>query len=182
MTHVVEVLTGAASEKIKRWRHEELSTYGIGKDLGRKQWSVIGRELIRMGYLNQVTEKFSVLELTPEGNAVLNERKPVTLSRQVLPPAPLEAQTYEAPRAKAPRAGEIVCDEALFERLRRLRKKLADEKNVPAYIVFSDVSLRLMARDLPATEADFRLISGVGEKKLQEFGTIFLSEIASFPR
>ena len=77
------------------------------------------------------------------------------------------------------RAGEIACDEALFERLRQLRKQLADERNVPAYIVFSDVALRQMARNYPASEREFARISGVGEKKLREFGTVFLAEIAA---
>ena len=75
-------------------------------------------------------------------------------------------------------AGEIACDEALFERLRALRKRLADERGVPPYIVFSDVSLRQMARSYPQSEGEFARISGVGEKKLREFGAAFLSEIA----
>jgi ATP-dependent DNA helicase RecQ len=84
-----------------------------------------------------------------------------------------------APEPKAHRAGEIACDEVLFDRLRKLRKHLADERNVPAYIVFSDVALRQMARDYPASEREFARISGVGEKKLREFGDVFLAEIAA---
>jgi ATP-dependent DNA helicase RecQ len=84
-----------------------------------------------------------------------------------------------APEPKAHRAGEIACDEALVERLRELRKALADERDVPAYIIFSDVALRQMAREYPATEREFARISGVGEKKLREFGAAFLSEIAA---
>ena len=84
-----------------------------------------------------------------------------------------------APESKVHRAGEIACDEVLFDRLRRLRKQLADERDVPAYIVFSDVALRQMARDYPANEREFARISGVGEKKLREFGDVFLAEIAT---
>ena len=95
----------------------------------------------------------------------------------------VEAPTsFKVSLPKAQRAGEIVCDETLFERLRHLRKKLADGRNVPAYIVFSDVSLRQMARDLPADEREFKRISGIGDKKLQEFGAIFLSEIAAYKK
>ena len=177
LAHVVEVLRGAETEKIRRWQHEELSTYGIGKDLTRQQWSAIGRELMRLGHVSQIAEKFNTLELTAAGLDILNERKPIVLSRPIVPPP--SKDIHAAPRPPSQRSGEITCDEALFERLRRLRKKLADEKNVPAYIVFSDVSLRLMARDVPVTESDFRRISGVGDKKLKEFGSIFLSEIAS---
>jgi ATP-dependent DNA helicase RecQ len=168
MNHIVEVLTGAETEKIRRWEHDKLSTYGIGSDLSRPEWSAIGRELIRLGYLRQTAEKFSVLELTPEGRAVLSKRQPITLTRPVI-----------APEKKTHRAGEISCDEVLFERLRALRKKLADEQNVPAYIVFSDVALRQMARDYPTNEREFARISGVGERKLHEFGAAFLREIAA---
>ena len=175
LNHVVEVLTGANTEKIRRWKHDAISTYGIGKERHKREWSAIGRELVRLGLLTQRAEKFSVLELTEEGMNVLSSDQPVVLTQQLLPP-PETASPSTAPRAQ--KSGEIVCDEALFERLRRLRKKLADEKNVPAYIVFSDVALRQMARDLPANAIEFRQISGVGDKKLQEFGDIFISEIS----
>lgn len=80
------------------------------------------------------------------------------------------------------RAGEISCDEDLFERLRRLRKRLADERGVPPYIVFSDVSLRQMARLCPSNAGEFAQISGVGEQKLKRFGKRFISEIAAYQR
>ncbi len=169
LNHVVEVLTGADTEKIRRWDHAQLSTYGIGKEHGRPEWSAIGRELIRLGYLRQSTEQFSTLELTVEGRAVLTKRLSVTLTRPVT-----------APATKTHSAGEISCDEALFERLRQLRKRLADERDVAAYIVFSDVALRQMAREYPASEREFARISGVGEKKLREFGEVFLREIAEY--
>jgi ATP-dependent DNA helicase RecQ len=168
--HVVEVLTGADSDKIRRWRHEQLSTYGIGREHSRAHWQAIGRELVRLGYLRQRADKFNVLELTDEGLAALCARTPITLTQPMVAPAAPE---------KMPRAGEIGCDEELFERLRQLRKKLADERNVPAYIVFSDVALRQMARFYPASDEQFTRISGVGEKKLQEFGAVFLAEIAA---
>ena len=158
--------------------HDELSTYGIGKEHTRHEWLAIGRELIRLGLLSQTASKFSIIELTAEGWAVLNERKSVTLSRQVAPPpaAPRVASSLN----RAERNGAIACDEALFERLRRLRRTLADVRNVPAYIVFSDVSLRQMARDLPRDPQAFLRITGVGDKKLREFGATFLAEITAY--
>ena len=169
LNHVVEVLTGADTEKIRKWDHAQLSTYGIGRAQSRLEWQAIGRELVRLGYLLQTTEKFSILELTAEGMAVLKQRKAVALTKPV-----------SAPGMTAPRAGEISCDEGLFERLRQLRKKLADEQDVPAYIVFSDVALRQMARQYPANESEFARISGVGQRKLQGFGSVFLAEIADY--
>jgi ATP-dependent DNA helicase RecQ len=169
LNHVIEVLTGADTEKIRKWNHEQLSTYGIGGEYSRPEWAAIGRELIRLGHLRQTSGKFSVLELTNDGLAALKQRRKVTLTKPVT-----------APESKVHRAGEIAGDEVLFDRLRKLRKQLADERNVPAYIVFSDVALRQMARDYPASEREFARISGVGEKKLREFGDVFLAEIATY--
>jgi ATP-dependent DNA helicase RecQ len=169
LNHVVEVLTGADTEKIRKWNHEQLSTYGIGTEHSRPEWAAIGRELIRLGHLRQTSGKFSVLELTNDGLAALKQRRKVTLTKPVTAPEP-----------KVHRAGEIACDEVLFDRLRKLRRQLADERNVPAYIVFSDVTLRQMARDYPASEREFARIIGVGEKKLREFGDVFLGEIAAY--
>ncbi|MBC8002773.1 MAG: RecQ family ATP-dependent DNA helicase, partial [Opitutaceae bacterium] len=169
LNHVIEVLTGADTDKIRRWAHTEVSTYGIGKDHSRPEWAAIGRELVRLGFLRQTNEKFSTLELTAAGGAVLKERKPVQLSRPMIAPA----------KPAATRSGDIACDEALFDKLRTLRKRLADERDVPAYIVFSDVALRQMARQYPSNEREFTRISGVGDRKLAEFGQVFLSEIAA---
>ncbi len=169
LNHVVEVLTGADTEKVRKWNHQQLSTYGIGKDLGRSEWSAIGRELIRLGFVKQDAQKFSVLELTPEGRAVLTQRKLVQLTKPM-----------KVPEKQAHAVGEIACDEALFEQLRAVRKQLADERAVPSYIIFSDVALRQMARFYPSNNAEFARISGVGQRKLEEFGEIFLTEIAAY--
>ena len=168
LNQIVEVLTGADTENVRKWQHDKISTYGIGPEHTRAQWKTIGRELVRLGLVSQAADKFNVLRLTPEGMELLKQRKGVTLTKPV-----------SSPDRKVQRTGDIACDEVLFERLRRLRKRLADERAIPPYIVFSDVSLRQMARDYPANERDFIHISGVGEKKLQEFGSTFLSEIAS---
>jgi ATP-dependent DNA helicase RecQ len=168
LNQYVEVLTGADTDNVRKWNHARVSTYGIGQEHTRPEWKEIGRQLIRLGYVRQAPDKFNVLSLTPEGIDLLKQRKRVTLTRPVTAPEPV-----------AHRVGEIACDEALFERLRQLRKQLADERGVPSYIVFSDVSLRQMARNYPATEREFASISGIGERKLHEFGKVFLAEIAA---
>jgi ATP-dependent DNA helicase RecQ len=169
LNQIVEVLVGAETENILKWDHHTLSTYGIGKEFSRIEWRAIGRELVQLGYIRQVAERFNVLQLTEEGQAALRERQTIRLTRAVAVTKPAQ-----------PRAGEISCDETLFERLRRLRKRLADERGVPPYIVFSDVSLRQMARSYPSNEAEFAQISGVGEQKLKRFGKTFLSAIAKY--
>ncbi len=165
INHIVEVLTGASTEKVRKFGHQELTTYNIGKEHDRSEWSAIGRELVRLGLLKQNAEKFNVLEVTRAGHLALKERRKITLTRSVATPE------------KKKVVGDIGCDEALFESLRELRKRLADEQLVPPYIVFSDVSLRQMARFYPENEQQFARISGVGERKLREYGEMFLGAI-----
>jgi ATP-dependent DNA helicase RecQ len=137
----------------------------------------MGRELVRLGYVRQTTDKFSVLEMTKEGITMLKQRSPVRLTKPIPDPEMKTRLSF----SKQAVSGEGVFDEPLFNRLRRLRKQLADERDVPAYIIFSDVSLRQMTVERPANEQEFLRISGVGEKKLKEFGADFLREIAVGP-
>ncbi len=170
LNYVIDVLNGANNEKIRRWGHDRLSTFGIGKEHGRSAWQHIGRELIRLGYCRQTPEKFSVLELTPEGVQILRSRAEITLTRPAKP----------GTRSRADGAAISPATRGFFEILRTLRKLLADERDVPAYVIFSDVTLRLMARSYPVNEGELARISGVGEKKLHEFGERFMESIRDF--
>jgi ATP-dependent DNA helicase RecQ len=172
LNHVVDILIGADTDNIRRRNHTKLSTYGIGGEHGRFEWQSIGRELTRIGFLRQ-SGKFNTLELTPEGLAALRARQRIVLTKPMAVPVEKE---------RTSRSGEITCDEDLFERLRQLRKRLADERSVPAYIVFSDVTLRQMAHHYPVNGEQLARINGVGEKKLNEFGDVFLAEIAAHLR
>ncbi|HEY4257651.1 MAG TPA: DNA helicase RecQ [Candidatus Udaeobacter sp.] len=167
LNHVVDILRGADTEMIRQRRHNELSTYGIGRDLKRDAWQAIGRELLRLELVECAPGKFATLAVTPAGREALRNRTPITLTKQI----DIAAQKEKA------RPGAIDCDELLFEQLRALRRKLADERDVPAYVIFSDVSLREMARNYPTTASEFRRIPGVGEQKLKDFAQPFLSEI-----
>jgi ATP-dependent DNA helicase RecQ len=170
LNHIVDVLRGADTEAIRQRSHNELSTYGIGRELKREAWQAIGRELLRLGLIECAPGKFATLSLTSAGRDALRHRTPITLTKQIEVVA----------RDQKARAGAIECDEVLFERLRGLRRKLADERNVPAYVIFSDVSLREMARNYPTTATEFRRIPGVGEQKLKDFAEAFLSEIKNY--
>jgi ATP-dependent DNA helicase RecQ len=167
--YVAEVLVGGKDEKLRRWGHDQIEAYGSGKELRKADWSALARELVRQGFLRRDAERFNVLEMTEKGQSMLDGRTQVRLFES------LEPSTGRARVA-------IVCDEVLFERLRALRKRLADERDVPAYVVFSDVALRQMAREYPSNEREFSRISGVGESKLREFGAVFMSEIAEHLR
>ncbi|MFN2542013.1 MAG: DNA helicase RecQ [Chthoniobacterales bacterium] len=168
LNHIVDVLCGAETEGIRQRGHDQLSTYGIGRDLKRNAWQAIGRELLRLGLVAAAPGKFATLQLSDDGLAALRERTPITLTK------PFDVAEK---RPRKSRAGEIECDEALFEQLRVLRRNLADERDVPAYVIFSDVSLREMARSRPTTTAEFRRIPGVGDRKLKDFAESFLGEI-----
>jgi ATP-dependent DNA helicase RecQ len=171
LNHIAEVLTGGNTEAIRQRGHDQLSTFGIGQDVGRNTWQSIGRELLRLGLLAAAPGKFATLQLTDAGVTALRERKSITLTK------PFDVEERKRPRH---RAGEIECDEALFERLRVLRRRFADERDVPAYVIFSDVSLREMARDYPTTPAAFGRIPGVGQQKLRDFAEPFTAAIADY--
>src|SRR6184192_1958362 len=172
LNHVADVLRGADTEAIRQRGHNELSTYGIGRDLKRESWQAIGRELLRLGLVECAPGRFATLSVTPAGLDALRNRTPITLTKQI--------EVVEQNAQRRARVGAIECDEVLFERLRDLRRKLADERNVPAYVIFSDVSLREMARNYPTTATEFRRIPGVGEQKLKDFANAFLSEIKNY--
>jgi ATP-dependent DNA helicase RecQ len=185
INQIAEVLTGAETEKVTKWDHQSVSTYGVGTEHSLVEWRLIGRELVRLGYLNQLAERFNVLQVTDEGRRALKNRQPIHLAKAVLKPKTKKRGTekhfLQSDRRHA-HIGEIVCDEMLFDRLRRVRKMLADRRGVPPYIVFSDVSLRQMARFYPSNEEEFARINGVGERKLKEFGGLFIAEIAAYRR
>jgi ATP-dependent DNA helicase RecQ len=169
LNHIVEVLTGAKSEAVRQRGHDTLSTYGIGGEIKREAWQAIGRELLRLGLVEAAPGKFATLQLTEAGLVALRERTSITLTK----PAEVAAKTRS-------RAGAIETDEKLFDQLRTLRREIADERDVPAYVIFSDVALREMARSYPTSSADFRRIPGVGEQKLKDFAEPFLGAIRAY--
>ena len=169
IAHVVDVLLGVENDKIWRWNHDRLTTFGIGRDRPRPGWRALADELVRLGLIAVDAARFNTVALTATGRAVLAERRPVTVLER---PQPVRGRKRAAPASDGP------YDADLFRTLRELRKAIADERDVPAYVVFSDAVLRAMARERPRTAAQLLGISGVGEKKLADFGGRFLAEIA----
>jgi ATP-dependent DNA helicase RecQ len=128
---------------------------------------------MRLGYVGIDEGEYATLHLTASGMTVLRARTPIPLTK-----------TLDRPKAKrvTRREGDVECDEILFERLRTLRRKLADERGVPAYIVFGDTTLRAMARHYPDRVERMEGIPGMGEKKRAEFGEPFANEIFLYLR
>jgi ATP-dependent DNA helicase RecQ len=167
--HVIDVLRGADTEKVQRFGHERLSTYGIGADRPKEEWQHLARELLREGYLRTAPEEYNALKITPKGTQALFQRETVLLTK-----------AREVAPTKRAQQTAGVDNPDLFERLRALRKRLADERGFPPYVVFHDSVLREMANNLPTSHTALRRISGVGERKLLDYGDAFIAEIEAF--
>ena len=167
--HVIDVLTGKYNKKVEQWQHQELSTFGIGKDVAPARWRHIAGELMRLGLIAADAAQFKVVSLTEQGRLALVKRTPVVIREAAV--APLQASKSKAAQA------EPDYDNELFEALKAARREIAGEQNVPAFVIFSDKVLRAMAREAPSTLTAMRAISGVGDKKLADFGERFLTVI-----
>ena len=165
ITHIVSILTGSKAQKILQYRHDSLSTYGIITEYSIQDLKMFIYELIQQGYLKQSKDQFGLLGLTAKSNAVLLGKEVVFLAK---PPERIIAKKKKTQSDK-----NANLDERLFDRLRSLRKHLADKKNVPPYIIFSDATLKEMVSNLPKTREEFAAIKGVGAQKLQLYASLF---------
>jgi ATP-dependent DNA helicase RecQ len=170
--HVIDVLMGAKTEKIRLRGHDALSTYGIGTEYGRDEWMSLLAELLRLEYVEQEPEHKTLL-LAAAGMRAMRDRPAVSFAK----PRFVSAKKKGEKRGAAAAAQALPEDQALFERLRALRKRIADDQGVPPYVVFSDAVLRAFASEKPATLAAFRGISGVGDTKLERYGEAFVAAI-----
>jgi len=170
--HVIDVLVGRSTEKVRSWRHDELSTFGVGTEYDRAAWQAFISELLRSGELEKDAERRTLL-LTQEGLQALRERRAFTFFK------PRAVARTRKSKGRRTAAAALPVSEDLFARLRVLRKELADEQGVPPYVVFSDATLRELAARKPTTLSAFRAIGGVGDVKLERYGRIFLEAITA---
>jgi ATP-dependent DNA helicase RecQ len=164
--HIADILLGSKNEKVLRWGHDKLSTYGIGSELTKKQWMHLARQLLTMGYLSLEGE-YRTLSLTARALDALKNRE--TIMGVV--------QEAERVQKKGKRKEELEYNHALFAILRQKRKEMADEGGVPPYVIFSDRTLIEMAAYYPQTAESLLNISGVGQVKLRQYGDAFLEVI-----
>ncbi len=168
VAHLVDVLLGNATERVVRWRHDRVSTFGIGRDLDARAWRSVFRQLAAAGLVAVDHERHGALRLTPRSRPVLRGEEQVRLRRD---PAP--ARKARALRvAPADLADPAELD--LFERLRARRLELARAQGVPPYVIFHDATLREMVRMRPADLASLGRVPGVGQVKLDRYGEAFL--------
>jgi ATP-dependent DNA helicase RecQ len=180
--YVIDVLLGSDHERIFRFGHDNLSTYGIGTELSRNEWRAVLRQLMARGILTTDAEGIGSLKLTAKSSAVLKGEVTLELRKN-----PIKAPSSKRKRAKKSVPAALLAEDgaladpeaaARFERLRELRLKLAREAEVPPYVVFHDKTLAAMAALRPRDEMELMAISGVGEAKLERWGAAFLAALA----
>ena len=170
--HVIEVLRGGNTEKIRSAAHDKLSTWGIGSDLGNTEWRSVVRQLVALGYIAVNAEAFGALQLTERCRALLRGEETIHLRRD---PRPTPAEKPLRTSAASRQASQLdPADIPLFHALKACRKRLADEHQVPPYVVFHDATLLEMVQRRPLSEQALLEVSGVGDSKLARFGDAFL--------
>lgn len=170
--HVIDVLRGSQNKRMKELHHDQLSTFAIGEDKTQDAWSSLIRQLVHLGFLYQDVANYSVLKLTELSRSVLVGKQTLELARPRI-------KTITKKAVKK-RAIDLDYNESLFQRLRGIRKRVADDNNVPPFVVFSDASLIEMAFYLPSHEQSMLEINGVGKHKFEKYGQIFIDEIHAF--
>lgn len=171
--HVIDVLRGSENEKIRQFGHSSLSTYGLGKDLSVDVWRSVFRQLMVLGHLDLDVGGFGSLLLTEKCRAILRGEESIQLSEYI-------KTKPERKSSKKFVADVAMEDQALWNAMRRCRKELAEEDNVPPYVVFSDATLKEMIVKRPMNDSEFLCVSGVGDKKLEKYGEIFLELIREY--
>ena len=166
--YIVDVLRGSNNQRIREYGHDKLAVYGIGKDKSQEHWVSVLRQLIHLGLITQNIANYSALQLTESARPVLRGEVPLQL-------AVPRIQNIK-PRQTARSYGGNY-DKKLFAKLRKLRKSIADEENIPPCVVFNDATLIEMAEQCPVRANDLLLINGVGERKLERFGDAFMALI-----
>jgi ATP-dependent DNA helicase RecQ len=177
--HVLDVLVGRMTEKVQQFRHDGLSVFGVGRELNEKQWRVVLRQLIAMGHLRADNEAYGALKLTESARGVLRGETEVWLREEA------EGTRNRAIRAKS-RRGNLApaspgqskaADPALYAALKAWRTETARKRGVPAYVVLHDATIDGIAAVRPASLVELRGIAGIGDKKLEHYGTELMDVI-----
>ena len=167
--HIVNVLIGSRNQKVHQYGHHLVSTYGIGKGRTADEWKMLGRSLIHQGLVGQTTDGYPVLKLNKRSWKVFRGEIKVEIAVDKSPAR--TKTTYNPRKAEA---------ELLFEKLRKLRKQIADRHSLAPYMIFVDSTLKLMAQLRPQNITEFANLSGVNKYKAQQYGDRFISEILEF--
>ena len=174
--HLIDILVGNLTDKVRQRGHDSLPTFGAGKEYSKPQWQAVFRQMMGHDLIRPDMDRFGALQMMEKARAILRDEQKINLRRDTIAKA---AKTPERSRAVA-LVGEE--DEALFSALRSKRRELAEAARAPAYVIFTDRTLAEMAAKQPKTLDEFARLSGVGAKKLESFGKIFLEIINATPQ
>lgn len=169
MGYIVEILRGANNQRIRDMQHDKLPVYGIGREQSHEHWISVLRQLIHLGLVTQNIAMHSALQLTEAARPVLRGEVPLMLAVPRL--------VSIKPRGNTQKSFGGSYDRKLFAKLRKLRKAIADEENIPPYVVFNDATLIEMAEQMPLTAAEMLNVNGIGQRKLERFGKPFMMMI-----
>ena len=176
--HLIDVLRGSESERIRQFGHDGISTYGIGTELDSRAWRGVFRQLVAAGLLEVDSEGYGGLRLTADSRDVLQGRREVLLRKEAPRPRGRGRGRDGDARAARPVVEVARADQPLFESLRAMRTRLAREQGVPPYVIFHDATLREIARLRPRTPGDLSLIGGIGAGKIERYGDEVLDVVA----
>ena len=174
--HIIDVLRGNSTEKVLNARHDQLPTFGVGEDLKKEEWRSILRQLVAAGFLEIDIQGYGGMKMTEAGRALLKGEKSFSYRTDVVHRKTAPKKSAKTRAEEAELTGEEL---TLLGALKELRLELARERNVPAYVIFSDRSLQDMARKRPSSVEEFADVFGVGESKLRDFAEPFLAAIGS---
>jgi len=188
--YIIDILRGSRSERLLVCGHDTLSVYGVGKQRPVQDWRTLARALMHQGLIDETQDGYPVLSLNAASWQVMRNERPVqiaiaaksrvssaraTAGIPAAAPATAAATAIAAATATADGVTAAPDRNALFERLRALRKRLADEQSVPPYVIFHDATLREMSERRPLTLGQFAGLRGVGEAKLARYGELFIA-------
>lgn len=169
ITHIIDIVTGANTQRIRDLSHNTIKTYGAGKGKDKKIWRNIMNELIGQQCVVQSEDKYPVLKISKKGQDILKGSENFSI---------IDSMSTEKGQKKSNRG--MPYNEKLFGLLRDIRKDIAEEKNIPPYIIFSDAVLHEMCRSFPVKKDEFLAISGIGEKRFSKYGESFKLTITKF--
>jgi ATP-dependent DNA helicase RecQ len=172
VNYLIDVLLGNDDERIQTNQHDQISTFGIGKNLTTTEWRGVFRQLIATGFLEIDISRFGALQLTEKCRPVLQGKQNLNLRKQQKQSATKKQKIASQLRQQ---------DETLWEALRQLRAEIAKQNNVPSFVIFNDATLLEMCRHRPQSKKAFQQISGVGTQKLQRYGDAFIEVIRQHP-
>ena len=175
VNHLIDVLRGEHTDKVIQFDHNNLSVFGIGRDMDAARWRSVFRQLVARNYLSVDLDRFGALQLVETTSRPLLRGEESVALRLDEKTKPVKLPRGSKPTRTALPVGDL--DPELWEALRECRRKLAEEQGVPPYVIFHNATLEEMCRVQPQTLADFGDINGVGERKLEKYGPFFVAVI-----